>query len=70
MISIPDSLSFAKLVRISSAGAKSAGDARYASQVHSFVDRSIVPISVRSASFLRRKQLSIIPVNQSSRIFQ
>ena len=33
MISIPGSLSFAKLVMMSSAPAKSAGDARYASQV-------------------------------------
>ena len=32
MISIPGSLSFAKLVMMSSAPAKSTGDARYASQ--------------------------------------
>ena len=32
MISIPGSLSFAKLVMMSAAAAKSAGDARYASQ--------------------------------------
>ena len=32
MISIPGSLSFAKLVMMSSAPVKSAGDARYASQ--------------------------------------
>ena len=39
MISIPDSLSFAKLM-MSSAPAKSAGDARYASQdpIHSLID--------------------------------
>ena len=41
MISIPASLSFAKLVMMLSAPAKSAGDARYASQdpVHSFNQR-------------------------------
>ena len=38
MISIPGFLSFAKLVMMSSAPAKSAGDARYASQGHSFGD--------------------------------
>ena len=39
MISIPGSLSFAKLVMMSSASAKSAGDARYACpKIHSFVD--------------------------------
>ena len=42
MVSISGSLSFAKLVMMSSAPAKSAGDARYASQdsfVHLFIDR-------------------------------
>ena len=41
MISIPDSLYFAKLVMMSSALAKSAEDARYASQdpfIHSLID--------------------------------
>ena len=41
MISIPGSLSFAKLVMMSSVPAKSAGDARYAFQdsfIHSLID--------------------------------
>ena len=37
MISIPGSLSFAKVVMMLSTPAKSAGDTRYASQAHSFV---------------------------------
>ena len=36
MISIPGFLSFAKLVMMSFTPAKSAGDARYVSQIHSF----------------------------------
>ena len=52
MISIPGSLSFAKLVMMSSAAAKSAGDARYASQdpfIHSMTD---CPIQSRLQSVL------------------
>ena len=48
MISIPGSLSFAKLLMMSSALAKSAGDARYASQ-DSFID---CPIQSRLQSVL------------------
>ena len=60
MISIPGSLSFAKLVIMSSAPAKSAGDARYASQdtfIQSTLSHTIsTPICIRSAFFLRRTQ--------------
>ena len=52
MISIPGSLSFAKLVMMSPVPAKSegggVGGARYAIQDHSFVDRSIVPYNIDS----------------------
>ena len=65
MISIPGSLSFAKLVMLSPAPANSAGDARYASQdpfIHSLIDRVSHTISapnatVRDAFFLCRTQL-------------
>ena len=56
----PGSLSFAKLVIMSSAPAKSAGDARYASQdpfIHSLSHTILTPICIRSAFFLRRMQL-------------
>ena len=43
MISIPGSLSFAKLVMMSSAPAKSSGDARYASQ-DPLIHLLIVPV--------------------------
>ena len=60
MISIPGSLSFAKLVMMSPAAAKSAGDARYASQYpfnQSTLSHSIsTPICIRSAFFLCRIQ--------------
>ena len=49
MISIPGSISFAKLVMMSSAPAKSAGDARYASQdplIHRQID--VVPYNLDS----------------------
>ena len=56
------SLSFAKLVMMSSAPAKSARDARYASQ-DPFIHRTLshiisTPICIRSAFFLRRTQLA------------
>ena len=64
MILIPGSLSFAKLVMMSSAPAKSVGDARYASQgpfIHGnqrWLSHTIsTPICIRSAFFLRRTQL-------------
>ena len=51
MISIPVSFSFAKLVMMSSAPAKSAGDARYASQdlfIQSLLSHTIsTPICIR-----------------------
>ena len=47
MILIPGSLSFAKLVMMSSAPAKSAGDARYASQ-DPFIHLLIVPFNLDS----------------------
>ena len=57
----PGSLSFAKLVMMSSAPAKSAGDARYASQdpfIQSTLSHTISTlICIRSAFFLRRTQL-------------
>ena len=57
----PGSLSFAKLVMMSSAPAKSAGDARYASQdpfIQSTLSHTIsTPICIRSAFFLRSTQL-------------
>ena len=49
MISTPGSLSFAKLVMMSSAPAKSAGGARYASQdpfIHSVIN--VVPYNLDS----------------------
>ena len=59
----PGSLSFAKLVMMSSAPAKSAGDARYASQ-DSFIQSTLshtisTPVCIRSAFFLRRTQKEI-----------
>ena len=51
MILIPGSLSFAKLAMMSSAPAKSEGDARYASQdpfIHSFIRWLIVPYNLNS----------------------
>ena len=55
MISIPGSLSFAKLVMMSSAPAKSTGDARYASQdpfIQSTLSHAIsTPNVIRSAFF-------------------
>ena len=55
MILIPGSLSFAKLVMMSSAPAKSAGDARYMSQdpfIQSTSHTISTPICIRSAFFL------------------
>ena len=61
MISIPGSLSFAKLVMMSSAPAKSAGNPRYASQdpfIHCInVVPHKTPICIRSALLLHRTQL-------------
>ena len=64
MISIPGSLSFAKLAMVSSAPEKSAGDARYASQdpfTHSLIDwlphTISTPKAIRSALFLRRRSM-------------
>ena len=59
MISIPGSLSFAKLVMMSSAHVKSiCGDARYASQdpfIQSTLSLTIsTPICIRSAFFLHQ----------------
>ena len=65
---LPGSLSFAKLVTMSSAPAKSAGDARYACQdpfIQSTMSHTIsTPICIRSAFFLhvRRTQLHIVVV--------
>ena len=67
MISTPGSLSFAKLVMMSSAPAKSAGDARYVSQdpfIHSIsmLSHTIsTPICIRSVFFLHRMQRSNVP---------
>ena len=47
MPTIPGSLSFAKLVMMSSAPAKSAGDARYVSQ-DPFIQSSTVPYNLHS----------------------
>ena len=62
MISTPGSLSFAKLVVMSSAPAKSSGDPRYASQdpiIQSTLSHTIsTPICIRSEFFLRRTQNS------------
>ena len=56
MILIPGSLSFAKLVMMSSANAKSAGDATYKSQdpfIQSMLSHTILtPICIRSVFFL------------------
>ena len=67
MISIPGSHSFAKLVMMSSAPAKSAGDARYAFQdpfiIPSFVHcplQSRLQTQLGVRSFLRRTQLTHI----------
>ena len=61
MISIPGSLSFAKVVMMSSATAKSAGDARYAPHdpfVQSTLSHTILTsICIRSAFLLRQTQL-------------
>ena len=58
MISIPGSLSFAKLAMMPSAPAKYAGDAIYASQdpfIQSALSHTIsTQICIRSAFFLRR----------------
>ena len=63
MISIPGSLSFAKLVMMSSAPEKSAGDVRYASQdpfIHGNQRRPIsTPICIGGTFFLRRTQKSV-----------
>ena len=48
MISIPDSLSFAKVEMMSSASAKSAGDARYASQDTFIYSINVVPYNLDS----------------------
>ena len=48
MISIPGSLSFAKLAMMSSAPAKSAGVPDMRPKIQSFVDRSIVPYNIDS----------------------
>ena len=64
MISIPGSLSFAKLVMMSSAPAKSAGDARYASQdpfIHSLIDRLSQTIPYFSVGFWRLVRFDRIP---------
>ena len=44
----PGSLSFAKLVMMSSAPAKSAGDARYAPKIHSFNQRCSIQSRLQS----------------------
>ena len=63
MIMIPGSLSFAKLVMMSSAAAKSAGDARYTSLdpiIQSTLSHTITtPICIRSVFFLRQMQRSL-----------
>ena len=63
----PGSLSFAKLVMMSFAPAKSAGDARYASQdpfiQPTFSHTISTPICIRSAFFLRRTQILNRPFN-------
>ena len=59
MNSIPGSLSFAKMVMMSSAPAKSKEDARYASQdplIRLMSQTISTPNAVRSAFFLRRTQ--------------
>ena len=56
MISIPGSLSFAKLVMMSSAPAKSAVDAK----IHSLSQMISTPNAIRSAFFLRRVQLTLM----------
>ena len=64
----PGSLSFAKLVMMSSAPAKSSGDARYVSQdpfIQSTMSHTIsTPICIRSAFFLhvRPTQLHVVVV--------
>ena len=63
----PGSLSFAKLVVMSFAPAKSAEDTRYASQdpfIQSTLSHtSSTPICIRSAFFLRRTQLIIFEIH-------
>ena len=63
MISIPGSLSFAKLVMMSSAPAKSAGDARDASQIPSFNQRCPIqsrlqPVLVVHSFYVERNELT------------
>ena len=74
MISIPGSLSFAKLVMMSTAPAKSAGDARYACQdpfIQSTLSHTIsTPISIKSSFFLHRTQLQIYTYKQETRILE
>ena len=64
----PGSLSFAKLVMMSFAPAKSAGDTRYASQdpfIHSTLSHTIsTPICIRSAFFLPRTQIVTRTINE------
>ena len=60
MISIPGSLSFAKLVMMSSAPEKSAGDARYASQDPFIQLIHLTPSCIRSAFFLHGMQKLVL----------
>ena len=66
MISIPGSLSFANLVMMSSAPAKSAGDARYASQdpfIRLLSHTISTPNAIRSAFFLRRTRQMLTKIH-------
>ena len=63
MISIPGSLSIFKLVMMSSAPVKSAGNARYASQdpfIHSLSHAISTPICIGSAFFLCQTLLDLV----------
>ena len=59
MISFPGSHSFAKLVMMSSAPAKSAGDARYSSQDPFIHDNQRCPIQSRLQSLLRARSFYV-----------
>ena len=62
MIFIPGSLSFAKLVMMSSAPAKSAGDARYKSQdpLNSINVAGPIQSGLQSAFFLRQNAINLM----------